>query len=75
MCNTGFFPGGKAPGREANHSPHLVPESENEWNYNSTPLYAFMAWCSVMALLGRTGLFVLRHSAYTNFNAKTFKLY
>jgi hypothetical protein len=27
----------KRPGREAYHSPHLVPSSKNEWNYISTP--------------------------------------
>jgi hypothetical protein len=25
---------------------HLVPRSNNEWNYTSTPQYAFIAWCS-----------------------------
>jgi hypothetical protein len=24
---------------------HLVPRLKNEWNYISTPQYAFMAWC------------------------------
>jgi hypothetical protein len=28
---------------------HLVPRSKNEWNYTSTPQYAFMAWCLVKA--------------------------
>jgi hypothetical protein len=23
-----------------------VPRSKNKWSYNSTPKYAFMAWCS-----------------------------
>jgi hypothetical protein len=45
----GSFPGGKRPEREAEHSPHLVPRSKNEWIYTSTPQYAFMAWCSVKA--------------------------
>jgi hypothetical protein len=39
--------GVKRPGREADHSPHLVPRSKNEWSYTSTPQYAFMAWCLV----------------------------
>jgi hypothetical protein len=26
---------------------HLVPRSENEWSYTSTPQYAFMVWCLV----------------------------
>jgi hypothetical protein len=43
----GSFPGVKRPGREAGHSPHLVPRSKNEWSYTSIPQYAFLAWCSV----------------------------
>jgi hypothetical protein len=39
----------KRPGREAYHSPNLVPRSKNEWSYTSTPQYAFMAWCSAKA--------------------------
>jgi hypothetical protein len=27
----------KRPKREADHSPHLVPRSKNEWGYNSSP--------------------------------------
>jgi len=27
---------------------HLLPRSENEYSYTSTPQYAFMAWCSVL---------------------------
>jgi hypothetical protein len=37
----------KRSGREADHSPHLVPRSKNAWNYTSTPQYALMAWCLV----------------------------
>jgi hypothetical protein len=29
--------GVKRPGREADHSPPLVPRSKNAWNYTSTP--------------------------------------
>jgi hypothetical protein len=29
--------GVKWPGREADHSPHLVPSSKNVWSYTSTP--------------------------------------
>jgi hypothetical protein len=29
--------GVKRPGREADHSPHLVPRSKNMWSYTSTP--------------------------------------
>jgi hypothetical protein len=28
--------GVKQPGREANHSPHLMPRSKNEWSYTFT---------------------------------------
>jgi hypothetical protein len=28
---------------------HLVPRSENEWSYTSTPQYALIAWCLVKA--------------------------
>jgi len=34
---------------------HLVPRSKNEWSYNSTPPYAFMAWYSVKAQVGLIG--------------------
>jgi hypothetical protein len=44
--NVALSLGVKRPGCEADHSPHVVPRSKNEWNYNSTPQYAFMAWCS-----------------------------
>jgi hypothetical protein len=37
----------KRPKREADHSPHLVPRSKNEWSYTYTPQYVFMAWCLV----------------------------
>jgi len=30
-------------GREADHSPPSSAEVTNEWSYNSTPQYAFMA--------------------------------
>jgi hypothetical protein len=40
------FPGGKAVGvvKLTTHL-HLVPRSKNVWRYNSTPQYAFIAWC------------------------------
>jgi hypothetical protein len=37
----------KWPGVKLNTQLYLVPRSKNEWSYNSTPQYAFMAWCSV----------------------------
>jgi hypothetical protein len=40
----GYFPGGKRPGREADHSSAKVKKT---WIYASTPPYAFMAWCWV----------------------------
>jgi hypothetical protein len=33
----GSFPGGKAAGREADHSPLSSAEVKNAWNYTSTP--------------------------------------
>jgi hypothetical protein len=46
MGTRGSFPGGKAAGA---WSWPLVPRSKNEWNYTSTPEYAFMTWCLVKA--------------------------
>jgi len=46
MCMGSSFPAVKRPGREADHSPQLVPRSKYEWSYTSTPQYVFMAWCS-----------------------------
>jgi hypothetical protein len=37
MGTRGSFVGVKWPGREADHSPHLVPRSKNAWSYTSTP--------------------------------------
>jgi preprotein translocase subunit SecG len=37
MGTRGSFPEVKRPGREADHSPHLVPRSKNEWSYTSVP--------------------------------------
>jgi hypothetical protein len=34
--------------------PGLLPRSGNAWSYNSTPQYAFMAWCSVKKSRGTT---------------------
>jgi hypothetical protein len=41
--------GVKRPGREADHSPPSSAEVDNACSCTSTPLYAFMAWCSVKA--------------------------
>jgi hypothetical protein len=49
MGTGGPFPGGKAqPGRDADHSPHLVPRSRNR-SYTPLPPSAFIA-CSGTAL-------------------------
>jgi hypothetical protein len=37
----------KRPRREAGHSPPSNAEIKNAWSYNTTPQYAFMAWCLV----------------------------
>jgi hypothetical protein len=51
MGNRGPFSGGKArPGRDADHSPHLVPRSWLSRSYTSSPPSAFTA-CSGTALL------------------------
>jgi len=42
-----FTPGVKRLGREADHSHPSSTEIKNEWNYNSTPPYVFMAWCLI----------------------------
>jgi hypothetical protein len=50
MGTGGPFPGGKArPGRDADHSPHLVPRSRMSRSYTSSPPSASMA-CSRTAL-------------------------
>jgi hypothetical protein len=46
--------GVKRPGREADHSPPSSAEVKDVWSYTSTPLYAFMAWCSVKRSTGTT---------------------
>jgi len=38
------FPGGKAPGREADHSPPSMTEVKNVWICTSIAPYVFMAW-------------------------------
>jgi hypothetical protein len=51
MGTGGPFPGGKArPGRDADHSPHLLPRSRIGRSYTPLPPSAFMA-CSGTALL------------------------
>jgi hypothetical protein len=37
----------KRPGCVADHSPPSSAEVKNEWSYNFTPQYAFIAWCSI----------------------------
>jgi hypothetical protein len=39
--------GVKSAGRDADHPPASSAEVEDEWSYNSTPQYPFMAWLSV----------------------------
>jgi len=40
--NRGSFVGVKWPGREANNTLPFSAEIKSEWNYTSTPPYAFM---------------------------------
>jgi hypothetical protein len=49
MGTRGFFPGGKWPGREADHSTLSSAEVKIEWSYTSSPQVTFLAWCSVKA--------------------------
>ena len=42
---TGSFPGVKRPGRSVDHPPHLARGLKKEYNYTSTPPWAFVA-CS-----------------------------
>jgi hypothetical protein len=37
MGTSGAFPGGRAPRREAEHSPQFSAKVKNEWSYTSTP--------------------------------------
>jgi hypothetical protein len=39
--------GMRRPVREADHPTPSSAEVKNAWSYNSTPQYAFMAWCLV----------------------------
>jgi len=60
LGNGGSFPGGKLPGREADHSPPSNADVKNAWRYTSTSEYVFMAWCLIkhrdnFALLYLTG--------------------
>jgi len=43
MDTGGPFPGGKAAGREANHSTPSSAKVKNMWSYISTSPHAFMA--------------------------------
>jgi hypothetical protein len=43
MGTGGHFPGGKRPGREADHSPPTSAEVKKTWVYTSTLPYVFMA--------------------------------
>jgi hypothetical protein len=49
MGTRGSFPGGKAAGREADHSAPFNAEVKNAWSYTSPPQYTFMAKCLVKA--------------------------
>jgi hypothetical protein len=53
MGTGGPFPGDKArPGRDADHSPHLVPRSSMSRSYMSSPPRASMACSETSLLLG-----------------------
>jgi hypothetical protein len=52
------FPGGKAAGRETDHSPPSSAEVKNAWSHTSTPQYVFMAWYSVKKAQGQLYLYL-----------------
>lgn len=39
------------PGYEDNHSPTPYAKVRNLWNYTSTPLYVYMAWCLIKPVM------------------------
>jgi hypothetical protein len=45
MGATGYFPEGKQPKREANHSLPFAAVVKNAWSFTFSPPYAFVAWC------------------------------
>jgi len=47
MSIGGSFPGSKAAGRKADHTPPSSAEVEITWSYTSTQPYVFMAWALV----------------------------
>jgi len=47
MGTRSFFPGGKWPGCEADHSPPSSTEVKNVSSLHPLPQYIFMAWCLV----------------------------
>jgi hypothetical protein len=47
MGTGGSFPGIKAAGREADHSPPTSAEDKKMWIFTSTPPYAFMTSCLI----------------------------
>jgi hypothetical protein len=51
----------KWPGDEANHSPPSKAEVRNEWSYNSTPPYVFMAWCLIKQRIHFHGVAFVKH--------------
>jgi hypothetical protein len=66
MDTGGSFPGGKAAGGEADHSPPSSAEVKNAWSYTSTPQYVFMAWCLVKHRDNFTFTFLVHHKHMNN---------
>jgi hypothetical protein len=60
VSTRGSFRGGKAAGREADHSPQSSAEAKNVWSCTSTPQYTFMVWCPVKKAQGQLYLLVVR---------------
>jgi len=52
------FPGGKAAGREVDHSPPFCAEVKNAWSHTFTPQYIFLAWCLIKQWMCHHGVVV-----------------
>jgi hypothetical protein len=59
MGTRGYFPGGKAAGMWTGHSHTSSAEVKNAWSYTSSPLYAFLSWCSIKKGTGATLRFII----------------
>jgi hypothetical protein len=68
MGTGGSFPGGKRPGREADHLPLASAEVKKMWIYTSTPPYTFMAYCLISSAQGPLYLLPLHPNIFPALN-------